>query len=66
MSLYLQRSYFKTTTCIFDRGSENGGNIFGKDLDCYPGCDITSKITTGKIGAGEFERKLRREKWRER
>ena len=66
MSLYKQRNSLWTTTCIFVRDSENGGKIFGKDLDCYPDCEISSRITTGKLGIGGFERKWRRETWRER
>ena len=36
MSLYLQRSSFWTTACIFDRGLEDRGKMLGKDLDCSP------------------------------
>ena len=35
---------------MFDRGSEYRGKILGKDLDCYPGQDMSSRITRSNLG----------------
>lgn len=59
--LYNYRSYFWITSCILDRGSEDGGKMLGEDLDCSPVCDIPSSITTGKLGAGGIEKVKERE-----
>ena len=63
MSIFLQRSSFWSTDCILDGGSEYGGKLLGKVLDCSPCWDITSRITLGNIGTAGF--KIQRENKRE-
>ena len=63
MSLYELRICIWTSAFLFDMESEDRGRILGKDIDWYPGWDITSRITRGEIGARGFERNWRRLKW---
>jgi len=60
--LILQRSWFWTTACILDGGWEDEVKILGKNLDCYPGWDMSSRKNTGKFGAAGLEREWMREK----
>ena len=64
MSLFLQRSSFWTTDFILDGGMEDGEKILGKDLDCSPGWDIFSSITTRTLGAAGLQRERERERER--
>ena len=50
MSLYQQRISFWTTTCVLDRGLEDGGKMLGTAVDCYPGRDISTGSPQESLG----------------
>jgi len=54
--LLMNRSSFWTTPCILYRESAVRGKILVKNLHWYPGWDIISRITRGKMGNRSYKK----------